>query len=96
MFKIPKPEYTAEFKELAVKRVRDGQGYAAVARDLGRSLQLASVRFPTQRSLHRDQRPSLVGRKRHLKFFGSRRSNSKHRLALGQIASGRCGLRSGQ
>ena len=35
MYKIPKPEYTAEFKELAVKRVRDGQGYGAVANDLG-------------------------------------------------------------
>ncbi len=31
MFKIPKPEYTAEFKELAVKRVKDGQGVGAVA-----------------------------------------------------------------
>jgi transposase len=35
MFKIPKQEYTAEFKELAVKRVKDGQGIGAVARDLG-------------------------------------------------------------
>jgi len=35
MFKIPKPEYTGEFKELAVKRVKDGQGIAAVAKDLG-------------------------------------------------------------
>ncbi|MCA3118512.1 MAG: transposase [Rhodocyclaceae bacterium] len=35
MFKIPKQEYTAEFKELAVKRVKSGQGIAAVARDLG-------------------------------------------------------------
>jgi len=35
MFKIPKPEYTAEFKELAVKRVKDGQGIGAVSRDLG-------------------------------------------------------------
>ena len=35
MFKIPKPEYTAEFKEVAVKRVKDGQGIAAVAKDLG-------------------------------------------------------------
>jgi transposase len=33
--KIPKQEYTAEFKELAVKRVKSGQGIAAVARDLG-------------------------------------------------------------
>jgi transposase len=35
MFKIPKPEYTAEFKEIAVKRVKDGQGIGAVAKDLG-------------------------------------------------------------
>jgi transposase len=35
MYKIPKPEYTAEFKELAVKRVKDGQGIGAVAKDLG-------------------------------------------------------------
>ena len=33
--KIPKQEYTTEFRELAVKRVKDGQGIAAVARDLG-------------------------------------------------------------
>ena len=35
MLKIPKREYTAEFKELAVKRVRGGQGVVAVARELG-------------------------------------------------------------
>jgi transposase len=35
MFKIPKQEYTAEFKELAVKRVKGGQGIGAVAKDLG-------------------------------------------------------------
>jgi transposase len=35
MLKIPRQEYTAEFKELAVKRVRGGQGIAAVARELG-------------------------------------------------------------
>jgi transposase len=33
--KIPKQEYTAEFKELAVKRVKAGQGIGAVARELG-------------------------------------------------------------
>jgi len=33
--KIPKQEYTAEFKELAVKRVKDGQAVGAVAKDLG-------------------------------------------------------------
>ena len=35
MFKIPKQEYTPEFKELAVKRATSGQGIAAVAKDLG-------------------------------------------------------------
>ncbi len=35
MFKIPKQEYTAEFKELAVKQVKDGQGIGPVARELG-------------------------------------------------------------
>lgn len=33
--KIPRQEYTAEFKELAVKRVKDGQGIGAVAKELG-------------------------------------------------------------
>ena len=33
--KIPKPEYTTEFRELAVKRVKDGQTVGSVARDLG-------------------------------------------------------------
>jgi transposase len=33
--KIPKQEYTAEFKELSVKRVTAGQSIGAVARELG-------------------------------------------------------------
>lgn len=33
--KIPKQEYIAEFKDLAVKRVRAGQGIGSVARELG-------------------------------------------------------------
>jgi transposase len=33
--KIPKQEYTAEFKDLAVRRVKDGQTPGAVAKDLG-------------------------------------------------------------
>lgn len=33
--KIPKQEYTAEFKELAVKRVKSGQTIGSVAKDLG-------------------------------------------------------------
>lgn len=35
MKKIPKREYTTEFKELAVKRVKGGQTAGAVAKDLG-------------------------------------------------------------
>ena len=33
--KIPKQEYTPEFRELAVKRVKAGQTVGAVARELG-------------------------------------------------------------
>ena len=33
--KIPKQAYTLEFKELAVKRAKDGQSLAGVAKDLG-------------------------------------------------------------
>jgi len=33
--KIPKQEYTPEFKELSVKRVKSGQPISAVAKDLG-------------------------------------------------------------
>ena len=35
MKKIPKHEYTAEFKALAVKRVKDGLTIGAAARELG-------------------------------------------------------------
>jgi transposase len=35
MKKIPKQAYTTEFKELAVKRVQDGQAIPAVAKELG-------------------------------------------------------------
>jgi transposase len=35
MMKMPKQEYTAEFKELAVKRVKDGPSVGAVAKELG-------------------------------------------------------------
>ena len=34
MKKMPKQEYTAEFKELAVKRVKSGQTAAGVAKEL--------------------------------------------------------------
>lgn len=33
--KIPKQAYTTEFKELAVKRVKDGQPAGVVAKELG-------------------------------------------------------------
>jgi transposase-like protein len=39
MFKVPHQVYTAEFKEAAVQRVKDGQGVSAVARELGMSTQ---------------------------------------------------------
>ena len=35
MQKIPKQEYTAEFKEQAVKRVKDGKSVGAVAKERG-------------------------------------------------------------
>ncbi|MEM5300029.1 transposase, partial [Burkholderia sp. JPY481] len=39
MFKVPHQVYTAEFKEAAVQRVKDGQGVSAVAGELGMSIQ---------------------------------------------------------
>ena len=39
MFKVPKHVYTTEFKLAAVQRVKDGQGFAVVARELGMSEQ---------------------------------------------------------
>jgi transposase len=39
LLKVPHPAYTAEFKEAAVQRVKDGQGLGAVARELGMSTQ---------------------------------------------------------
>ena len=35
MKRLPKQEYTAEFRELAVRRVKDGQSNGVVARELG-------------------------------------------------------------
>jgi len=35
--KIPKQAYTGEFKELAVKRVKEGQSVSTVCRELGLS-----------------------------------------------------------
>ena len=35
MLKMPKPEFTAEFRDLAVKRVKSGLTIGAVARELG-------------------------------------------------------------
>ena len=35
MKKIPKQAYTTEFKELAVKRVMDGEPIVAVVKELG-------------------------------------------------------------
>ena len=33
--KIPRQSYTLEFKELAVKRVKDGQSFSSIAKELG-------------------------------------------------------------
>ena len=35
--KIPKQAYTTEFKELAVKRIKDGQSVSVVCKELGLS-----------------------------------------------------------
>ena len=35
ILKIPKKEFTSEFKELAVKRVKSGQSVGMAARELG-------------------------------------------------------------
>ena len=35
--KIPKQAYTAEFKELAVKRIKEGQNIGVLAKELGLS-----------------------------------------------------------
>jgi len=35
MFKMPKPEFTPEFRELTVKRVKSGMTIGAVAKELG-------------------------------------------------------------
>jgi transposase len=39
MFKVPKQAYTTEFKLAAVQRIKGGQGFAVVARELGMSEQ---------------------------------------------------------
>lgn len=39
MFKVPKQAYTTEFKVAAVQRVKEGQGFGVVARELGMSEQ---------------------------------------------------------
>ena len=44
MFKMPRQEYTTEFKELAVKRVSGGEAIARVARELG-LIRAIHVRF---------------------------------------------------
>ena len=41
--KIPKQAYTTEFKELAVKRIKDGQSVSTVCKELGLSDQ--TVRY---------------------------------------------------
>lgn len=68
MYKIPSQEYTAEFGELAVKRVKSGQGIGAVAKGLGpikqtlRNLDQRGHGLETQwaRSEDRDARDNSV------------------------------------
>jgi transposase-like protein len=40
--KIPKQAYTIEFKELAIKRIKDGQSVSKVCKELGLSDQTSS------------------------------------------------------
>jgi transposase len=40
MLKVPKRSYTAEFKEAVVQRVKEGQGFGVVSRELGMSEQM--------------------------------------------------------
>ena len=47
MFKIPRPAYTVEFKALAVKRVKAGEGIAKVSREPGLEKQCQSVTYKT-------------------------------------------------
>ena len=44
--KIPKQAYTIEFKELAVRRVKDGQSISQVCRELGLSDRKRPVKSP--------------------------------------------------
>ena len=48
MQKIPKREYTVEFKEQAVKRVKDGKSVGAVAKEMGLSKGLLGGIIPDQ------------------------------------------------
>ncbi len=56
MKKIPNQEYTPEFKELAVKRVKDGLSIGAVAKELGMIIRDAEARI-----LNRVQRSCYTG-----------------------------------
>jgi hypothetical protein len=62
MFKIPKPEYTVEFKELAVKRVKDGQGEnkEGQCQISGCVASCFGVRLETGRSLGSDSKPHSI------------------------------------
>jgi transposase len=50
MFKVPKQAYTAEFKLAAVRRVKEGQGFGVVARELGMSEQTLRNRVKAEAS----------------------------------------------
>ena len=58
--KIPKREFTAEFREQAVKRVKGGQGVGAVARELGISDQTLRNWVNDYRKAHAGDEPPLT------------------------------------
>ena len=62
MFKIPKQEFTAEFKELAVKRVKAGHSF-------GPNLQQESVDFVTENC--RKKCPSQEASWQSMEFVGN-------------------------
>ena len=49
MKKIPRPEYTAEFRELAVKRVKEGLTPGAAAKELGVTIKPCATGSKRQR-----------------------------------------------
>jgi transposase len=80
MFKIPRQEYTAEFKELVVKRVKDGQGVGPVARDLG--LVEQTLRNWVKAAKHGKLNPpsGKVATPEQMELSGARAENARLRM----------------